>query len=379
MTLKPTAISLFCGCGGLDLGFVRAGFKICEAYDHWKPAVENHNKNINLLGGEAHLKSLSLKDDEIKIEEFPKVDLVLGGPPCQGFSFAGKQLIDDPRNFLYLDFKSIVEHVQPRVFLMENVRGLEKMALSEIQKSFQNIGYNVCVDRAAAIDLGIPQRRERVIIVGTRLNEKTFRTPSIFLGGLFGAQTPSSVLDAIRDLGEPVAAEEGEKIDAKTFMDDHRYQKLSQIEQKFIRHIPNGGYFGDAPRASLPERLKKIYDDPIKYKSPRLFPKADPNRPSQTVPASTSPSIGGVIAPDLDYSGGNGVPVDTFLNTENGIYTAPNESRRFTPREIARLQTFPDDFLFTGASSTKTKMIGNAVPVKLAEVYATEIMSQLFE
>ena len=374
--IKPTVLSLFSGCGGLDLGFARSGYEILEAYDHWKPAVDNHNKNKHLIGGNAFQKSLALADNQIKLEDLPKVDVVLGGPPCQGFSFAGKQLIDDSRNFLYLDFKRIVEFLNPKVFLMENVRGLEKMALADIQKSFKSIKYNVIVERVRAIDLGIPQRRERIIIVGTRFGEKKFQSPEILMGSLFGSKEPGKIIDAIGDLPKPKPATK-ENINSTHFLDDHCYQKFSSIEQNFITHIPNGGYFANAPRETLPERLKKIYDDPLKYKSPRLFPKADPFRPSLTIPASSSPSIGGVIAPDFEYINNKAVPIDTKDHTINNIYTAPTPSRRFTPREIARLQGFPDDFLFCGSPSTKTKLIGNAVPIKIAELYAEEILKQL--
>jgi DNA (cytosine-5)-methyltransferase 1 len=373
---KPTVLSLFSGCGGLDLGFARSGYEILEAYDHWKPAVDNHNKNKHLIGGTAFQKSLALSDNQIRLEDLPKVDVVLGGPPCQGFSFAGKQLIDDKRNFLYLDFKRIVEFINPKVFLMENVRGLEKMALSDIEKSFKSIKYNVVVERVRAIDLGIPQRRERIIIVGTRFSEKKFQSPEILMGSLFGSKEPGKIIDAIGDLPEPTLASSG-PVNSIHFLDDHCYQKFSAVEQKFISHIPNGGYFADAPRETLPERLKKIYDEPLKYKSPRLFPKADPFKPSLTIPASSSPSIGGVIAPDFEYIDNKAYAIDAKKHTVNNIYTPPTPSRRFTPREIARLQGFPDDFLFSGSSSTKTKMIGNAVPIKIAELYAVEIFNQL--
>lgn len=376
-TKKLTVLSLFSGCGGLDLGFTKSGYEILEAYDNWHPAVENHNKNKSLIGAKAIQKSLALSDNEIRLNELPRVDVVLGGPPCQGFSFAGKQKIDDPRNLLYLDFKRIVEFLSPNVFLMENVRGLEQMALSEIQKSFHSINYNVCVYRVRAIDLGLPQRRERIIIVGTKIDEKPFKTPQVLMGGLFGAKEPRTILEAIGDLPEPTEATR-RPIDSKHYLDDHCYQSLSDLEQRFIRHIPNGGYYKDSPRESLPLRLQKIYDDPLKYKSPRLFPKADPFKPSQTVPASTSPSIGGVIAPDFDYGPDGIKPINSSDHTIDGVYTAPRPSRRFTPREIARLQGFPDEYLFVGSSSTKTRLIGNAVPIPIGELYAREIRQQIF-
>lgn len=372
-----TVLSLFSGCGGLDLGFAQCGYKILEAYDSWGLAVDNHNKNATLIGGIAHKKSLALADNEIKLEDLPKVDVILGGPPCQGFSFAGKQRIDDPKNVLYLDFKRIVEFIRPKVFLMENVRGLEKMALPEVKASFQSIKYNVCVERVRAIDLGIPQRRERIIIVGTRMGEVSFSSPAVVVGSLFGSRVPESILDAIGDLPEPQKAKAG-SVDSMHYLDDHCFQDFSELERRFINHIPNGGYFRNAPRDSLPLRLQKIYDQPLKYKSPRLFPKADPHKPAQTIPASSSPSIGGVIAPDLSYGSTGVKAVDPNEHTKNGVYTSPNPSRRFTPREIARLQGFPDEFLFSGSTSTKTKLIGNAVPIRIAHLYAQEIMKQIF-
>ena len=372
-----SVLSLFCGCGGLDLGFAQKGYKIIAAYDNWGPAIAIHKKNNSLIGGHSFKVSLDLKEKEIQLSDFPKTDVVLGGPPCQGYSYAGKQEVDDPRNHLYLDFRDIVSYVKPKVFLMENVRGLEKMALPQIKKSFFDIGYNVNVDLVKAIDIGIPQRRERLIIVGTPVQSKKFKTPSKLIGGLFGDKVrKTNILDAIGDLPQPNPSDE--IIDAKTFIDDHNFYPFSPTDENFIKHIFNGGYFADAPRNSLPERLKKIFDNPLRYKSPRLFPKPDPNYPSQTVPASSSPSIGGIIAPDLLYKDGFSIPVDKEKYTQDGIYTSPVTSRRFTPRELARLQTFPDDFLFTGSQTTKIKAIGNAVPVEMSRLFAEEIADQIF-
>lgn len=372
-------LSLFSGCGGLDLGFAQEGYEIAAAFDHWGAAVECHNHNYHLLGGHALKRSLALEDGEIDLKDLPKVDVILGGPPCQGFSFAGRQRIDDPRNKLYLDFKRIVGHLTPRVFLMENVKGLEKMALDAVQKSFSEIGYQVTVQRADCRLVGLAQRRERIIIVGSRLNDKKFRTPDILIGGLFGGtRNIITLLDMISDLPEPRSGR-GCADASKNFLDDHKFLPFSDLEQSFIPHIPNGGYFRNAPRHLLPARLKKIFDNPAAYKNPRLFPKPNPLESAQTIPASTSPSIGGVIAPDLIYRDGKSVPVDVEENTKNDIYTSPVGSRRFTAREAARLQGFPDDFLFTGSLATKTKMIGNAVPVPLSRLFAKEIKRQFFE
>jgi len=197
------------------------------------------------------------------------------------------------------------------------------------------------------------------------------------MGGLFGSLEPPNIFETIKDLPKPMSSKEQFEPQGN-YLDDHIFLPLSDLEQRFIRHIPNGGFYSDAPRETLPERLKKIYDNPLEYKSPRLFPKADPIKTAQTIPASTSPSIGGVIAPDLGYREEGAYLIDCSKYMQNGVYTAPEPSRRFTPREIARLQGFPDDFLFEGSGSTKNKMIGNAVPIKMAAIFAAEIKRQMF-
>ena len=184
-------------------------------------------------------------------------------------------------------------------------------------------------------------------------------------------------MDVIGGLPEPREVS-SERISAEHFLDNHVFTRLSENAQRFVRHIPNGGYYKDAPLDTLPDRLIKIINDPVRYRSPRLFPKPNPSKPAQTVPADTNPSIGGVLAPDMTYDkDGIAKPVDPQKYTSDGVYTSPNPSRRLTPREAARIQSFPDEILFDGAVSTQFKMIGNAVPVAMASAFAREIKSQL--
>jgi len=383
MAKKRTVLSLFCGCGGLDLGFVQAGFVICAAFDNWAPAVETHKLNGPLLGnGDVFKKSLRLADKEVCLDDLPPCEIILGGPPCQGFSFAGRQFHDDPRNSLYCDFVEIVNYLQPRVFLMENVRGMEAMALEQVKADFSAAGYRVSVTIARAVDFGLAQRRERLIIVGFRQDLKMeFEPPGATFGNLFGAQGMKGILEVIGDLPRPV-----EVLGSKTslehlppFLQSHAYRPLPPAVLEFVKHIPNGGCFRDAPRSTLPKRLRKILDNPARYRTPRLFPKPDPSQPAQTIPADTNPSLGGVLAPDLEYKNGYATVVDPLLHTKNGIYTTPVPSRRLTPREAARLQGFPDEFCFSGTLSTQFHLIGNAVPVPLARAFAESIADQLLQ
>src|ERR1017187_2459628 len=376
-----TVLSLFRGCGGLDLGFVQAGFTITQAFDNYPAAVRTYAANQKLLGGAIDCKSLALNDGEIRLGDLPRTDVVLGGPPCQGFSFAGKQFLDDPRNHLYKDFVEIVTALQPKVFLLENVLGMEAMALKDVTKAFGAAGYDISSNLALATDFGIAQRRQRLIVVGFRKDLMiSFRPPSHIYGGLFGARGESMMVGAIGDLPRPFETKSDDAgADSKLpkHLRNHCYRPPPDAVQKFVRHIPNGGYFRDAPYKTLPDRLRKIADDPIRYRSPRLFPKPDPLSPAQTVPADTNPSLGGVLAPDFTYSRSLPKPVETSTYKVDDVYPAPLPSRRFTPRESASLQSFPDDFEFSGSLSSQYNLIGNAVPVRMAKGFAEVIAAHL--
>lgn len=379
MATKRTALSLFSGCGGLDLGFVQAGFRVLAAYDFWAPAIDVYGLNAPLLGEVKTSKaSLCLADNEVTLEDFPKADVILGGPPCQGFSFAGRQAADDPRNRLYQDFVKIVNHIRPKAFLMENVRGMEAMALKQVTRDFQKVGYQLVVSMARAQDFDLAQRRERLIIVGFEESQGVlFEPPASTFGALFGATSPRSILDVIGDLPKPHESEDS-GADLPDDVRSHAIKPLPPPVQKFVKHVPNGGCFRDAPRRCLPDRLKKILDDPQRYRSPRLFPKPNPSEPAQTIPADTNPSLGGVLAPDLIYRPGRDAkPVNPDDHTTNGLYTSPNPSRRLSPREAARLQGFPDEFTFRGSITTQFQMIGNAVPVAMAKAFAECILEQM--
>lgn len=380
---RRSVLSLFSGCGGLDLGFVQAGYHLELSIDHWAPAVETHRANHRLLGGDVLQRSLALSDEEVQIDQLPRCEVILGGPPCQGFSFAGKQFLDDPRNQLYRDFVRIVAHLRPRAFLLENVLGMEAMVLDQVVESFEAVGYVVTANRASATDFGVAQRRERLLIVGFRKDLGVrFGPPQAVYGGLFGTQGDKSILDAIKDLPRPVAIPDRDLAPLQQlpgYLQSHAYRPLPDSVQHFVRHIPNGGCFRDAPTRTLPERLRKIVKNPARYRSPRLFPKPDPNEPAQTVPADTNPSLGGVLAPDLEYQNGIAKPVGAAEHTRGKIYTSPQPSRRITPREAARLQSFPDEFVFSGSLTTQFRLIGNAVPVRVAKAFADQILEYLVE
>lgn len=168
---KLIAIDLFCGCGGFSYGFQQAGFEMALGIDMWKDATITYkhnfpganviNEDITLIDAETILSKAGCKKEEI--------DVIIGGPPCQGFSVSGKRMIDDPRNKLYKSFVSIVEQLQPKVFVMENVPGLIRLfggkVKEEVLSDFSAIGYRVKVQQLSSDDYGVPQQRKRVFLL----------------------------------------------------------------------------------------------------------------------------------------------------------------------------------------------------------------------
>lgn len=230
-TRTKNLLDLFCGTGGLSLGFSWAGYNIVAANDNFKQACEtyraNHNKTV-LIEGDITDKNIKIKLLEIAKEE--KVDIVVGGPPCQGFSYAGKRMINDPRNFLYKEFVKIVGQLKPKVFVMENVEGILTInggkTYKEIKGNFKKLGYSVVGHKLHAVKFCIPQKRKRVIIIGTLQGdpESLFPKPLII-----DEQKYITTKDAISDLLDIQVCKENGPIKIKT--------RPSSFYQKFIRGL----------------------------------------------------------------------------------------------------------------------------------------------
>ncbi|MFA6305518.1 MAG: DNA (cytosine-5-)-methyltransferase [Candidatus Gracilibacteria bacterium] len=164
-------VDLFCGAGGLGLGFEWAGYNIVVANDNFPAACEtyrnNHKKTILIEGD---ITESTVKDALINSIKKNKIDMIIGGPPCQGFSYAGKRLKDDPRNFLYKEYVEIVERVRPKVILIENVEGIltsdKGKTFQGIKTDFEELGYKLHGKKMHAIQFGVPQKRKRVVIIG---------------------------------------------------------------------------------------------------------------------------------------------------------------------------------------------------------------------
>jgi DNA (cytosine-5)-methyltransferase 1 len=328
-------ISLFAGCGGLDLGFHKAGFQIVYANDIADSVRETYEYNL----GKIDIQDICTVDKK----SLPDCDVVLAGIPCQPFSNAGNRgSMQDSRGNLFTEVLKIIDLKKPKIVLFENVRGFlsskDDKGISmpqRLENDLKKHGYNLYYRLLNAADYGVPQNRYRVIMIGVRDDiKKPFNFPLPIKDK--SSLTVGAVLASERPLGE---AEE--------------VWKLSPQSLSLAEYIPEGGSWKNVPYKELPERLKKIRDNIQKYRSPNFYRRFDRNEIMGTITAASTPENSGILH--------------------------PCEHRRYSVREIARFQSFPDDFKFIGTSvSAKYKMIGNAVPVNLGRHIACKIKEDFF-
>lgn len=301
-------ISLFSGAGGLDLGLINAGNKIIWANDIDKDAVETYRENIG-----DHIICDDIKN--IEIQQLPNADAVVGGFPCQGFSQANLlRTVDDDRNQLYKFFYNTIRIKQPKFFIAENVKGILSLGKGEVIKrivaDFEDAGYITTVNLVNMADHGVPQTRQRVIIVGQRIDlgkEMMFRFPS------------------------PTHSKTGKDL-----------PKWISIKAA-IDHFPDPDMENDV--------INHVYSAyKVEYRNFTGHRQTDPEKPSPTILAR-----------------GNG---------KGGVCAIPhyNGKRRLSIRESASVQTFPENFHFHGAMNACYRQIGNAVPVKFAELLGRELI-----
>ncbi|MBB2486825.1 DNA cytosine methyltransferase [Mitsuaria sp. WAJ17] len=316
---KPTAISLFAGGGGMTLGIEQAGFESIFATDIEQSSAATFSQNWpNKQFFHGDIRRLTRDKLEAYLEG-KRVDIVVGGPPCQGFSTIGDQNPADPRNGLFWCFVRVVQWTQPSCFIMENVNYLRTQYGGrferEIVAAFEALGYDVTVKTLDAADFGVPQHRKRVFFFGTKLHN-TFQWP---------VETHGPGRKPYRTVGECIA-------DLTSHGQDHvpNHSFLQHGDKVVARYklIPEGGRM--PPPAELPEEIRrKNFGNTYK----RLHRK----KPSLTL-----------------VPGNNAFPVH------------PTAHRSLSPREAARLQTFPDTHIFFGSRAEQCKLVGNAVPVELA-------------
>lgn len=388
---KLKVVSLFSGCGGLDLGFINSGFEVVWANDFFKEAVDTYKNNIgdHIVYGDI---------TNIKSEEIPNdFDILLGGFPCQGFSVANiKRSMEDERNFLYREMLRIINDKKPKYFLAENVKGLLSMQKGEVIKmiinDFKSIGYDVDYKLLKASDFGVPQNRERVIIIGNRLGldnpfpepthgenllpYKTVKETVGFLSDIRTRDNSFKLEDKIiynhtartnvadKFWGRKHKVNQHEVCDYLKFWRNKSGWSTKKIDEHFGYAHTAGHWFrkdnnsGSIPNPSDWWELKKIlgFDEKFDKLVTELELKEIKFEQSLRINNWDEPS-------------------DTITATGPEIH--PNKKRRMSVRECALIQTFPIDFVFSGSLGNMYKQIGNAVPVLLAEKLASELKSVL--
>lgn len=353
-------LDLFCGAGGLSLGFKMANFDIVGGIDFDQEALDTHK--LNFKDGFHFCGDISELDDEFVLENFDgKVDVIIGGPPCQGFSVANMQQKDiecDDRNKLFYEFIRFVRLLKPKAFVMENVPQIltkDKGHVKEVMMDvMDDLGYNVNVKVLVASDYGVPQRRRRAFFVGLckELNQ-TFdfgfieKKPLVTVGDaisdLYGFDNDfkSLTVEDVLDLeSKPIS--EYQKLmrkdsDGKVLNHNIRYPK--DIVQKRMEYVPEGGNWKDVPD--------------------ELWDTVRNNRHSSA------------------YRRLNTEDVSVTIDTGHMNYFHPKYNRVPTVRESARIQSFPDDFIFTGGQGAQFRQVGNAVPPLLSKAIANTLQKYL--
>lgn len=331
-------IDCFCGAGGLSLGFEKVGFKVVYAFDSDEAAIETYKHNPQYHHGPAFVRNVynvSKKSIEEDLgHELGDIDVVIGGPPCQGFSVQRRGDDNDPRNNLVLEYIRMILDIKPQFFVMENVGGLLSPRglpyYNKLVKTLEEAGYTIQKEKLTASDFGVPQGRKRVFIVGKRITDDVV---------LFSFPKPNgdlerTVRDAIADLMDK----------NENDIPNHKSDKLSPKNLQRIKAITEG-----QGRDSLPEELQlECHKKNTVHRHLDTYGRMAWDKPSPTITAR-------------------------FDSFSRGRFGHPVLDRTITLREGARLQTFPDDFEFLGSKVEVARQIGNAVPPVLAEKVAEKV------
>lgn len=369
-------IDLFAGCGGLSLGMEQAGFTTAFANEINESLFETYLFNRELPNDsyfKGDINELNKNLDKYKIK-FADTDLVCGGPPCQGFSMANRQrIIDDPRNNLYKAFLEFLKFVKPKFFVIENVKGMSKKIDEIVENLTEYLGaeYVFSWSLLNAKNFGLPQNRERFFIIGNRLN---IDVDNLFKEIKANKLNETFVLkDAICDLPELKAnnTKNNTKIENK-FVGYFETEYLNK-KSKYADFINNGN------------KITKLYNHKNRYNNPRdieifnLLPQGC-NSLHKSIEHIMPYKSRNHIFKDKYYKlNENEVckTITSHMKFDCNMYIHPNQARGLSPREAARVQTFPDYYVFKGTPNNWYAQIGNAVPVKIAEFIGKEIIKYL--
>ena len=369
-------IDLFAGCGGLSLGFEMAGFNIPLAIeiDEWASETyeKNHPSTEVLMGDITKIIDL---ENIISKDDLP-IDGIIGGPPCQGFSLSGNRDKKDPRNSLFMEFVRFVKYFKPKFFVMENVTGILSMKTKDNQlvkdiilSEYDAAGYNVTICKLNAAEYGVPQARLRVFFIGIRkdlpFNENDLApTPFLF------DEDQVTLEEAIMDLPQ-IKAREGKEFQEYS-------QEPTNDYQKWARNNSDGVYNHIAMRHTqrIIERFENIgYGQSV----------ADVDECHQQRKRGDASKISGKVFSQNNMRPYPNKPAPTIAASFQSNFVHPYLNRNFTAREGARIQSFPDTYIFCGKRTTMSweknisqyQQIGNAVPPLLGKAIAENMIQYL--
>ncbi len=339
---KPNVIDLFCGIGGFSKGFEKAGFQVLFGIDNWDVALktfEVNHKNSFVIN-----KDISEVEDSFYEKYSGKVDVVIAGPPCQGFSMSGKRDIKDKRNTLFEEVIRSVKILKPKMVVLENVVGLLSMKnscgekISEIiKRKLSELGYITEYKVLNASDFGVPQARRRVIFVASKIGKLSFPSPlgwKIKVGDALG-----NIPDVDKKhYSEPISDFQKSMSDGENKIFNHEAMSHNEKVKNRIKYVPPGGNWKDIP----PEYYGVGGVHSNNYR------RLDPSRPSITLKHATKSMI-----------------------------IHPKFNRVVTAREVARLQSFPDSFILVGTRFDQHQQLANAVPPLLGYAIAKELIKYL--
>lgn len=340
-------LDLFCGCGGLSKGFELAGYNVILGIDNDNAALNTFEKNHkNSKSLNADLSDKATFDIIEKIVGNRAIDVIVGGPPCQGFSLSGPRNFDDPRNKLYLAMIETVNRFRPKAFVIENVPGMARLyggeVKDEIIRRFEAMGYTVNCKIMCAADYGVPQIRNRLVFVGIKDGTR-FEFPTPYLQPdeyVTCEQAISDLPSREHELGneedeyitEPMSDYQKKMRGNASILYNHVATNHTQMVKDVIAQVPEGGNYKDLPEGVGTSR--KFNEAWTRYHS---------KKPSRTI------------------------------DTGHRNHFHYKYNRVPTIRENARLQSFPDDFIFYGTRTQQNRQVGNAVPPMLGYAIATEL------
>ncbi len=370
-----TAISLFSGAGGCSLGFSWAGFEILLAIDNAPASVATYRLNFSqTLCWQRDIRQLSAKHILDAVGLAPgELDFLIGGPPCQGFSSAGARFWDDPRNQLLHHYIRLLQGIKPRWFLMENVEGLltadNGRYIYEVTKGFLDIGYNVQLHKMYCHWYGLPQVRKRVFLVGTTgIEHFSFPEPTHdATPSLFDTLPMLTIMDALADL-PPVSADPASILPYQQppYNDFQRMMRGKDVRDHWVSDLKPDALERIAmlrPGQTMKDLPKDMQHPSFKRRAYRRVMDGTPTEKRGGAPA-------GLKRLEADK------PCLTITSAAIREFVHPFEDRYLTLRECARIQSFPDSFVFDGNRSAIAQMIGNAIPPLIAKQLATHFEHQ---